>query len=76
MAATIRIGDRQATVRAYRWVCKDGAIEALLNAMLDPLGPSGGDPNPDLHAAQEAVRRFGGELISFSPTEYVGGRVY
>ncbi len=63
MPATIRIGDTEATIDGYRWTCEDTTLERLLNLMLDPFGPSGADPNPDVTAARRAAVRLGGEVI-------------
>jgi len=76
MSATIQIGLIEATVDGYRWECKEHWLKRVLNAMLDPHGPSGADPNPDLHAAREAVKVFGGQIVSYDETEYDPGAIY
>jgi len=76
MSATIRIGNVEATIKEYVWSCEDAAVEAVLNGMLNPLGPSGADPAPDLHAAQVAVEVLGGEVVSSDEVDFVKGRVY
>ena len=76
MSATIKVGNVEATISEWVWSCKDKTLESLLNGMLDPLGPSGADPAPDLHAAQAAVGALGGEVISYDETDFVEGRVY
>jgi hypothetical protein len=63
VAATIRIGDTEATIDGYRWICEDKTLERLLNLMLDPFGPSGADPNPDVTAARRIAARVGGEVM-------------
>jgi hypothetical protein len=63
MAATIRIGDTEATIDGYEWSSDDKTLEKLLNLMLDPFGPSGADPNPDVTAARRIAARVGGEVI-------------
>lgn len=76
MSATIQIGPFEATIDGWEWTCEDDTLQRLLNTMLDPYGPSGADPNPDLTAAQEAVERLGGKIIRYDPTEYDPGVVY
>lgn len=77
MAATVRIYGQIATIDGYVWSCANKSIERLLNAMLDPLGPSGADPDPDYNAARNAVDRLGGELVSHDPPDdYIEGRIY
>lgn len=77
MSATIRImSDVEATIDGYEWTSDNQALEDLLNAMLDPLGPSGADPNPSLTAAQEAVKRLGGEVVRFDKPEFDPEAVY
>ena len=63
MAATVRIGASEATIDGYVWTCEDKTLERLLNLMLDPFGPSGADPNPDVTAAHRTAARLGGEVI-------------
>ena len=76
MAATIEARGMTATVDGYQWSSSDERFAELLQYMLDPLGPSGSDPNPDYHAALAAVEALGGEVVSYDPTEYVEGRIY
>lgn len=76
MAATIEINGIEAMIEEYHWTSKDATLAGILNTLLDPLGPSGADPNPDLHAAQAAVAELGGEVVSYDETEYEEGRVY
>lgn len=76
MSAVIRINKSHARIDGYNWISADKGLERLLNSMLDPIGPSGADPNPDLHAAQAAIKELGGELIEFDEMEYVKGRIY
>lgn len=61
----IKIGDTEATIENYEWSCKDKLLRQVLNGMLDPLGPSGADPYPDLTAAREAVAKLGGEIVEY-----------
>lgn len=76
MAATVEIGGSRAAIMDGVWSSDNKVLLDTLNLLLDPLGPSGADPNPDLHTAQAAVARLGGELIDYDKTAYVEGRVY
>ena len=76
MSATVIIGGEKATIDGYEWTSDNQALEDLLNAMLDPLGPSGADPNPSLTAAQEAVKRLGGEVVRFDKPKFDPEAVY
>ena len=76
MSAIIRTGRDRATIDGYAWASENLALQGLLNAMLDPLGPAGSDPNPDYHAALAAVEALGGEVVSYDKTEYEEGVIY
>jgi hypothetical protein len=76
MSATITVHGIAAMVTDGVWVSQDAALVAILNALRDPWGPSGSDPNPDRTLAVKAVAHLGGEIVSFDPTECVPGRVY
>lgn len=76
MSATVIIGGEKATIDGYEWTSDNQALEDLLNAMLDPLGPSGADPNPSLTAARSAVDRFSGEVVIFDKPEFDPEAVY
>jgi len=76
MAATVKIGGSEATITDGTWSSDNEILLDTLNLMLEPLGPSGADPNPDLHTAQAAIARIGGELVKFDKTAFVEGRVY
>lgn len=73
---TVNIGGDIATIDGYEWQSTNEALQDLLNGMLDPLGPSGADPNPDLTAAQAAIAALGGKVTQADKTEYVEGRIY
>ncbi len=75
MAATLRIGNLEATIDGYVWT-GEPVLARALNAMLDPDGPAGSDPNPDHTAALLMARQFGGEVVRFDKADYVEGRVY
>jgi len=73
----IKIGDVEATIENYEWSSKDKRLEKMLNARLDPDGPSGADPYPDLTAAQEAVDSLGGEIVKYDkPPDYPEDMVF
>jgi len=76
MSATVIIGGERATIDGYEWTSDNQALEDLLNAMLDPLGPSGADPNPSLTAARSAVDRLSGEVVIFDKPEFDPEAVY
>lgn len=77
MAAMIELpGGHVATVAGGEWLCDDPLLLPLLNHLKPLDGPSGADPNPDLTLARAAVKRLGGHVVSFDPTEHVPGRVY
>ena len=67
----------EAAIDGYKWTCKEPMLQNILNAMLDPFGPSGSDPNPDLNAARDSVSRLGGKIIDEGPKpSYSPDRVY
>ena len=76
MSAKIRFFDVEAVINGYKWSCPDKTLEQLLNSTLNPYGPSGADPNPDLNAALQFIETYGGELLDYDETEYVEGRIY
>lgn len=76
MSATVIITGNKATCRNYRWVSRNKDLQGKLNDLLDPLGPSGADPNPDLHAAQKAIKILGGKIIEYDETEWEEGVIY
>ena len=76
MAAVVEINGMRAKIDGYRWVSGDSQLLTVLPLLLDPLGPSGSDPNPDYHAALAAVEALGGEVVSYDQSEYVEGRIY
>jgi hypothetical protein len=77
MPATIQIGPFRATITDYRWSSDTPELLALLNVLLDPTGPSGSDPNPDLTAAQNAANLLGGQIVAAEALDPpVEGRIY
>ena len=75
MVKTI-IAGQPATIEGYVWTSPDAGLAAMLNAGLPWHGAGPSDPNPDLTAAQDAVKTLGGEVLEASPVEYVEGRIY
>jgi hypothetical protein len=67
MSAIIQIDLIEAIVDGYHWTSKSKPLADMLNAMLDPLGPSGADPNPDETAAIEAAELIGAEVVKVEP---------
>lgn len=76
MSATIRLADTTATIDGWEWTSEREELANMLNALLDPAGPSGADPAPDVHAAEAAIEIIGGELVEFDEPEFVRGRIY
>jgi len=77
MSVKVDFGISEATINNYHWTSEDKDLEQLLNTMLDPLGPSGDDPTPDIHAAEAAIEQLGGEIVSVDKLpKFVEGRVY
>ena len=76
MTAMIEVGGVIATIENYHWRSVDEILARGLNLRLDPLGPSGSDPNPDYTAALAAVEALGGEVVSYDKTEYEEGVIY
>ena len=58
----VKIAGIAARINEYVWTSDNKDLEKLLNSMLDPEGPSGGDPNPDYTAAMQAVEALGGKI--------------
>lgn len=69
MPATIDIHGIEATVTDGVWSCPQPSIQRLLQAMRDPDGPSGADPNPDLTLAREAAEGLGGTVTELQQSE-------
>lgn len=76
MRATIEVADARATLKGWNWTSRHEAWAAVLNSMLDPLGPSGSDPAPSLHEARRVVSIIGGAVVDYKLPKYVEGRVY
>lgn len=66
----------EATIQQYKWTAKDESFTRLLNSLLDPDGPSGSDPNPDLTAAREIAKLLDGEVVSFQEMFVEPGLIY
>jgi len=70
MGATVQLSDGTvAMAEDYTWQCDNPAVKVLLSTLLDPWGPLGSDPNPDLTLAQRAIDWLGGKILHFDPTE-------
>ena len=76
MSATIQVNGIEATINEYVWTSQKSIVAEYLNSLLDPLGPSGSDPNPDHTAALLAAQRLGGKVTHYDKLDYVAGRVY
>lgn len=61
----IKMLGAEAVIDGYVWLSNDDGLQELLQSYIDPLGPSGSDPYPDLTAAQMMVDLFGGEVVEF-----------
>lgn len=61
----IELAGVMAIIENYEWASDNKHLQDALNAMLDPLGPSGADPYPDLTAATEAMEKLGGEVVEY-----------
>jgi len=70
------ISGTKATINKYKWSSPDKDLAAMLNSSLPWHGAGPSDPNPDLTAAQDAIAKFGGEILQSDPVEYVEGRIY
>lgn len=76
MSATVEIGGFKATITDGQWTSDNPALAQILTALLPTWGPSGADPNPDLHIAQNAVKQLGGTVLEYDETEFEEGVVY
>ncbi len=66
----------EATIDKYRWTSDNKQMARVLNNLLLPQGPPTDDPNPDLTAANEMVRLFGGKVVSFEKSKFDPKVVY
>ena len=69
MPVVVEIGGEKAEINDYKWTSEDKVLQGLLNSMIDPIGPSGADPYPDLTAADDAVKRLGGKVVEIPKQE-------
>ncbi len=76
MYAIIEIHGIQAMLFEGRWSSSDAVFESLLNDMLDPDGPSGADPQPDVTEAERIAKELGGKVVEFEFDESPEGLVY
>jgi len=64
----VQIWGVEAGIDELQWVVPtEPRVEKFLNSLIDPLGPSGADPYPDLTVAREVVDRFGGAITYQDP---------
>lgn len=63
MAAVIELRGGKYTVDEWEWSGPEERIVKALQAMMDPDGPAGDDPDPDGGAADRAVEAFGGKVV-------------
>jgi hypothetical protein len=76
MNATIELGDMTATIEGWEWEGSNKHLVALLNSMLDPDGPSGGDPAPNTHEARRVARLLGAKVVDFELPSYDPEAIY
>jgi len=76
MSAIIKVSGFKATITDGQWTSDNPALTQILIALLPTWGPSGSDPNPDLHIAQNAVKQLGGIVLEYDETEFEEGTVY
>ena len=77
MAVTIQLPwGVTAVIDGYQWRARDLHVAKMLNALLDPDGPSGADPDPDRTAAQAAIDKLGGKIIQADDPPFEDGTVY
>lgn len=63
----IQLLNTQARVQGEKWTSPNRSLEKLLNAMAAVADVYTSDPYPDLTLAQQAVEKFGGEIIKQDP---------
>ena len=75
MRATVRVGDLEATLEGWRW---DGHedLAKILNRYLDPNGPPGWDPAPELHEAQRVAALLNLEVVDYKVPPFDKGAIY
>lgn len=60
---TIKLHGENYTIEALKWRGPNTSTVRLLNSLLPVHGPSAADPQPELTAAQDAVKQLGGEIV-------------
>lgn len=75
MSAVVSFSTGIAVIDGYVWTSENRRLADALNSMLDPLGPSGGDPSPDNTAADYVANLFGGTVIEYAKID-TDERVY
>lgn len=76
MECTILLWGEWATLRNWNWTSSKPEIADMLNAMLDPDGPSGSDPQPAITEAHRIVEKLGGEVVHEEFEKHEPGLVY
>ena len=66
----------EAVIQNGVWVSDDALTQEMLRSIVPWHGVSPSDPNPNLTFAEQAVSRFGGEILHADPVQYVEGRIY
>lgn len=76
MSATVRVMDKEATLDGWEWT-GDEPLADILNAILLPGGPSGGDPAPEYHEAERAIGEMGmGKVVRWDEVEFDPDAIY
>ena len=76
MSVIVKVFGVSATIDGYHWTSEFEELANMLNAMLDPDGPSGADPFPDHTAATDAVEKLDGKIISFDEPSFDPDVIY
>lgn len=64
MAVRVKMWGRELEVERYEWRCPSlPELAVWLNEQRPEGGASGADPHPDLTLAQEATKKWGGDII-------------
>jgi hypothetical protein len=63
MGVLVELGGILAAFEEGEWKCDDPSTKAVLDTLVDPEGPSGADPDPDMTMAEKA-KRVGAVFLS------------
>lgn len=73
----IRLFGTEATIRGRQWESPSSMAKQMLDADLTYfITISGADPWPEMTIAQDAVKRYGAEIVDSVPPEYKDGVIY